>query len=61
MFFKVHFQADVNGLASVVRYDDTVFIEADNEKGARDKAESYIESAYSENFAIMEILRVPVV
>ena len=40
--FKVHFEADVNGLASVKRYEETILVESETPKGARDKAESYI-------------------
>lgn len=57
--FQVHFEVDVNGLASTKRFDETVFIQADDEKGARDKATAYIKNAYSETFAIFSIVRVP--
>ena len=59
--FKVHFEADVQGLASVKRFDETILVESETPKGARDKAESYIKSAYSDTFAILEVVPVSVI
>ena len=59
--YKVTFESDVTGLASTVRYKESVFIKADTAKSARDKAEIYIEQAYSEKYAILEVIPVPVV
>lgn len=59
--YKVHFEADVNGLASVKRFDETILVESETPKGARDKAESYIKNAYSETFAILEVVPVAVI
>ena len=59
--YKVHFEADVNGLASVKRYDEFILVEADTPKAARDKAESYIKNAYSETFAILEVIPISVI
>lgn len=59
--FKVHFEADVQGLASVKRFDETILVESETPKGARDKAESYIKNAYSETFAILEVVPVSVI
>ena len=59
--YKVHFEADVEGLASVKRYEEFILIESDTPKGARDKAESYIKNAYSDTFAILEVIPVSVI
>lgn len=59
--YKVHFEADVQGLASVKRYDETILVESETPKGARDKAESYIKNAYSDAFAILEVVPVSVI
>lgn len=59
--YKVHFEADVQGLASVKRFDETILVESETPKGARDKAESYIKNAYSEDFAILEVVPVSVI
>lgn len=59
--YKVHFEADVQGLASVKRFDETILVESETPKGARDKAESYIKSAYSDTFAILEVVPVSVI
>ena len=59
--YKVHFETDVNGIASVKRYEETILVDADTPKAARDKAESYIKNAYSDTFAILEVVPVPVV
>lgn len=59
--YKVHFEADVQGLASVKRFDETILVESETPKGARDKAESYIKSAYSDTFAILEVVPVTVI
>lgn len=59
--FKVHFEADVQGLASVKRYDETILVESETPKGARDKAESYIKNAYGDTFAILEVVPVSII
>lgn len=59
--YKVHFEADVQGLASVKRFDESILVESETPKGARDKAESYIKSAYSDTFAILEVVPVSVI
>lgn len=59
--YKVHFEVDVTGIAGVRRYERELYVKADNPKGARDKAESYIKNAYSEDFAILEVLTLSVI
>lgn len=54
--YKVKFEADVSGLASVKRYEDEIYVRADSPKAARDKAESYIKSAYSDSFSILFVV-----
>ena len=59
--FKVHFEAVVSGLDTPRKYENDIFIKADTPKAARDKAESYIKNAYSEEFAIFEVLPLSVI
>ena len=59
--YKVSFEADVDGLASVKRFDGVLYIKADTPKAARDKAEAFIKAAYSDTFAVFEVLPVPVI
>lgn len=59
--YKVHFEADVNGIASVKRYEVEIYIKADTPKAARDKAETYIKAAYSDTYAIFEVLPLSVI
>ena len=59
--FKVHFEVEVQGLSSVRRYEEFVFVNSDTPKGAKDKAESYIKNAYSDTFAILEVVPVSVI
>lgn len=53
MVFKVDFEADVQGLASVKRVNDTIFVSAKDGAAARHYAEGYIASAYSDSYAIL--------
>lgn len=59
--YKVHFEADVQALSATRRFDETILVESDTPKGARDKAESYIKNAYSDTFAILEVVPVSVI
>ena len=54
--YKITYQVDVDGLASVIRYDGVLYVSDDTAKGARDKAESFITSAYSGTFVILEVM-----
>lgn len=53
MIFKVDFEADVQGLASVKRVTDNILVSAKDSAAARHYAEGYVESAYSDSFAIL--------
>ena len=53
MVFRIEFEADVQGLASVKRVTDSFMVYAKDGAAARHYAEGYIESAYSNNYAIL--------
>lgn len=53
--YKIDFECDVNGISSVKRYTETIYVEADTPKAARDKAESYIKDSYSDAFAVLSV------
>lgn len=59
--FKIHFEVVVQGLETPRQYDCNILVKADTPKAARDKAESYIKTAYSETYAILEVIPVSVV
>lgn len=54
MVFKVDFEADVQGLASVKRVQDSILVSGKDGSAARHYAEGYVSSAYSESYAILE-------
>lgn len=53
--YKIEFESDVNGISSVKRYEETIYVEAETPKAARDKAEIYIKNSYSEDFAVLSV------
>lgn len=53
MIFKVDFEADVQGLASVKRITESIIVYAKDGGSAKHYAEGYITSAYSDSFAII--------
>lgn len=57
--YQVSFEADVNGIDYVKRFVCSVYVVADDVKGARDKTEAYIKTAYSDTYAILEIVSIP--
>lgn len=59
--YKITYQVDVDAIASVIRYDGVLYVSADTAKGARDKAESFITSAYTGNFVILEVMPIVVI
>lgn len=61
MVIKVEFEADVQGLASVKRVSDVMLISAKDVSTARHFAEGYIETAYSNTFAILGCVPLDVI
>ena len=53
MVMKVDFEADVQGLASVKRVTGSLLLSTTDVAAARHYAEGYIESAYSNTYAIL--------
>lgn len=53
MIFKVDFEADIQGLASVKRVTESILVNARDSSAARHYAEGYVSSAYSEQYAIL--------
>ena len=53
MVYKVSFEADVQGLASVKRVTGEMYVYSKDAGAARHFMEGYITSAYSDNFAIL--------
>lgn len=53
MIFKVDFEADVQGLASVKRVTDSILVYAKDSSAAKHYAEGFITSSYSDSFAVM--------
>lgn len=60
MVYKVTFEADVNGIASVKRIDGVMYVYSKDASGARHFMEGYITNAYSETFAIISVEPFPV-
>jgi hypothetical protein len=60
MVYKVTFEADVNGIASVKRIDGVMYVYSKDASSARHFMEGYITSAYSETFAIISVEPFPV-
>lgn len=53
MVYKVDFEADVQGLASTKRVQDSILVSSKDGSSARHYAEGFITSAYSESYAIL--------
>ena len=53
MVYKVDFEADVQGLASTKRVQDSILVYGKDGSSARHYAEGFITSAYSESYAIL--------
>lgn len=58
MVYLVKFEADVQGLASVVRVNGEMYVFAKDASTARHFMDAYIKDSYSENYAIMSVLPV---
>ena len=58
MVYKITFEADIDGLASVKRITGEFFTYGKDSSTARHFAEGYIEGCYGSNFAIIEVLPV---
>ena len=61
MVLKVDFEADVQGLASVKRVTGTLLLKAKDVATARHFAEGYIETAYSNTYAILGCVPLDVI
>lgn len=55
MVYKVTFEADVNGIASVKRIDGVMYVYSKDASSARHFMEGYIAGAYSDSFAIISV------
>ena len=60
MVYKISFEADVQGLASVKRVTGDVFVYGRDTSTAKHFAEGFIEGCYGEAYAILEIVPVMV-
>ena len=58
MIYRVMFEADVNGLASVKRINGEMYVYARDSSTARHFMDGYIKDSYSENYAIIECVPV---
>ena len=58
MVYLVKFEADVQGLASVVRVNGEMYVFAKDASTARHYMDSYIKDSYSETYAIMSVLPI---
>lgn len=58
MVYLVKFEADVQGLASVVRVNGEMYVFAKDASTARHFMDAYIKDSYSETYAIMSVLPV---
>lgn len=54
MVYQIHFESDVQGIASTKRVNGEMYVYAKDGAAARHYAEGYIESAYSDVYAIIE-------
>lgn len=55
MVYKIVFEADVPGLASVKRVNGEMYVYGKDSSAARHYAEGFIEGSYSDTFAILEV------
>lgn len=53
MVYKVDFEADVQGLASTKRVQESILVYSKDSSSARHYAEGFITSSYSESYAIL--------
>lgn len=60
MVYKILFEADVNGLASVKRVNGEIYVYSKDASSARHFAEGYLTNSYSEKFAILECVPMTV-
>lgn len=56
MVYRISFEADVQGLASVKRVTGDILVYGKDSSTAKHFAEGYIESCYGETYAILEVL-----
>lgn len=56
MVYRISFEADVQGIASVKRVTGDFFVYGKDTSTAKNYAEGYIESCYGQTYAILEIL-----
>lgn len=60
MVYKVNFEADVQGLASVKRINGEIFVYGKDSSTAKHFAEGFLNGCYGESVAILEIVPVTV-
>lgn len=60
MVFLVEFEADVQGIASVKRYNGNLYVFSKDASSAKHFAEGYLPIAYSETYAILRVEPFPV-
>lgn len=60
MVFKILFEADVDGLASTKRVTGEIYVFSKDVAQARHFAEGYLSGSYSDRFAILEAVPLPV-
>lgn len=60
MVYKISFEADVQGLASVKRISGEIYTYGKDSSTAKHFAEGFIEGCYGEAYAILEIVPVTV-
>lgn len=60
MVYKITFEADVNGLASVQRVNGEIYVYGKDVSTARHYAEGYCAGSYGENYVILTAVPLPV-
>ena len=58
MVYLVKFEADVQGLASIVRVNGEMYVFAKDASTARHYMDAYIKDSYSETYAIMSVVPI---
>lgn len=56
MVYRISFEADVQGLASVKRVEGDFFVYGKDSSTAKHYAESYLSDCYGSTYAILEVL-----
>lgn len=56
MVYRISFEADVQGLASVKRIEGDILVYGKDSSTAKHYAEGYLTDCYGANFAILEVL-----